>query len=197
MGEVVAAHVSGVLGLADACVLVAERGRLMGSARSGGAMAAVEAGELEVAASLEGVDPGLGVVVVAAVNGPVATVVSGDVGAVEEVVRVWREKGVRTRRLAVSHAFHSPHMEGVLGEFREVVAGLVFGVPRIPVVSNVSGVVAGAEELASADYWVRHVREAVRFADGVRCLRERGVSRFVELGPDGTLTALTRQALDD
>nr|WP_324611274.1 type I polyketide synthase [Streptomyces sp. FxanaA7] len=197
VGEVVAAHVSGVLGLADACVLVAERGRLMGSARSGGAMAAVEAGELEVAASLEGVDPGLGVVVVAAVNGPVATVVSGDVGAVEEVVRVWREKGVRTRRLAVSHAFHSPHMEGVLGEFREVVAGLVFGVPRIPVVSNVSGVVAGAEELASADYWVRHVREAVRFADGVRCLRERGVSRFVELGPDGTLTALTRQALDD
>ncbi|WP_443059698.1 acyltransferase domain-containing protein [Streptomyces sp. NBC_00443] len=197
VGEVVAAHVSGVLGLADACVLVAERGRLMQSARSGGAMAAIEAGELEVAASLEGVDAGLGVVVVAAVNGPLATVVSGDAGAVEEAVRVWREKGVRTRRLVVSHAFHSPHMEGVLGEFREVAAGMAFGVPRIPVVSNVTGVVAGAEDLASPDYWARHIREAVRFHDGVRCLREQGVTRFVELGPDGTLTALTQQALDD
>ncbi|WP_328422312.1 type I polyketide synthase [Streptomyces sp. NBC_00443] len=197
VGEVVAAHVSGVLGLADACVLVAERGRLMQSARSGGAMAAIEAGELEVAASLEGVDAGLGVVVVAAVNGPLATVVSGDAGAVEEAVRVWREKGVRTRRLVVSHAFHSPHMEGVLGEFREVAAGLAFGVPRIPVVSNVTGVVAGAEDLASPDYWARHIREAVRFHDGVRCLREQGVTRFVELGPDGTLTALTQQALDE
>ncbi|MCF1594635.1 KR domain-containing protein [Streptomyces muensis] len=115
----------------------------------------------------------------------------------DEVVRVWGEKGVRTRRLAVSHAFHSPHMEGVLGEFRRVLEGVEFGAPGIPVVSNVTGVVADASEFGSAEYWVRHVREAVRFYDGVVHLREQGVTRFVELGPDATLTALTQQALDD
>ncbi|MFF7166639.1 KR domain-containing protein, partial [Streptomyces sp. NPDC008086] len=82
-------------------------------------------------------------------------------------------------------------------EFRRVLEGVEFGVPRIPVVSNVTGVVAGVEEFGSAEYWVRHVREAVRFHDGVVHLREQGVTRFVELGPDGTLTALTQQALDD
>ncbi|MFF5452215.1 type I polyketide synthase [Streptomyces sp. NPDC012950] len=197
IGEVAAAHVAGVLDLPDAAVLVAERGRLMQSAPEGGAMAAVEAAEDEVRALLLAHPPGGGTVDVAAVNGPRAVVVSGDAAAVEEQLALWRARGVRTKRLTVSHAFHSAHMDEVLEEFREVAAGLTFRPPRIPVVSNVTGTLATDGELTSPDYWVRHVRRAVRFHDGVRYLAAQGVTRFVELGPDGTLTALTRNALGD
>ncbi|MCQ8195690.1 acyltransferase domain-containing protein, partial [Streptomyces rugosispiralis] len=98
-------------------------------------------------------------------------------------------RGVRVRRLRVSHAFHSARMDGMLAEFGEVLQGVEFRAPSVPVVSNVSGVVAG-EELCSPEYWVRHVRETVRFAEGLSTLRELGVGSFLELGPDGTLSAL-------
>ncbi|MCQ8195601.1 acyltransferase domain-containing protein, partial [Streptomyces rugosispiralis] len=114
---------------------------------------------------------------------------SGDEGAVQAVVDVLAGRGVRVRRLRVSHAFHSARMDGMLAEFGEVLQGVEFRAPSVPVVSNVSGVVAG-EELCSPGYWVRHVRETVRFADGLSTLRELGVGSFLELGPDGTLTAL-------
>ncbi|MGW5699270.1 polyketide synthase, partial [Streptomyces asiaticus] len=96
---------------------------------------------------------------------------------------------MRTRRLRVSHAFHSVRMDGMLAEFGEVLRSVEFRAPSVPVVSNVSGAVAG-EELCSPEYWVRHVRETVRFADGLDALREQGVGSFLELGPDGTLAAL-------
>ncbi|MET9558356.1 type I polyketide synthase [Streptomyces sp. NPDC006645] len=196
IGEVTAAHVAGVLDLADAAVLVAERGRLMQAAPEGGAMAAIGASEEEVRTVLDArlVDGG-GVVDVAGINGPRSVVISGDEGAVDEMVALWRERGARTKRLTVSHAFHSAHMEGVLEEFRQMVSGLDFRKPRIPIVSNVTGTLATEEELASADYWARHIREAVRFHDGVRYLEAEGVTRFVELGPDPVLTALVQDSL--
>ncbi|MER5411187.1 SDR family NAD(P)-dependent oxidoreductase, partial [Streptomyces sp. NPDC002769] len=129
---------------------------------------------------------------IAAVNGPRSVVVSGAETAASAVAQGIAALGRRTSRLRVSHAFHSPLMEPMLAQFRTVAASVTYGAPRIAVVSNVSGQAAGVGELESADYWVRHVREAVRFADGIEWLAANGVTRFVELGPDGTLTALAQ-----
>ncbi|GGN45944.1 acyl transferase domain-containing protein [Actinoplanes campanulatus] len=192
VGEIVAACVAGVLDLPDACRLIAERGRLMQAARGGGAMIAIEAAEAEVRETLL---PYGDRISIAAVNGPRAVVVSGDTDAADEIAAGWRAGGVRTSRLSVSHAFHSPHMDGVLDEFRTVARSLTFHPPRIPIVSNVTGDLARPEELASPDYWVRHIREAVRFADGVRRLESEGVTDLVEIGPDPILTSLARNCL--
>ncbi|MET7719112.1 type I polyketide synthase, partial [Streptomyces sp. NPDC005407] len=200
IGEVTAAHLSGVLELPDACLLVAERGRLMQAAREGGAMAALQASEDEVRALLADRDDDpdtFGTVAIAGVNGPRATVISGDDAVVDAVAAEWRRRGRKTKRLPVSHAFHSPHMDEVLDEFREIAADLTFHPPRIPVVSNVTGALATPEQLTSPDYWAAHIREPVRFHDGVLQLRELGVTEFIELGPDGVLTAMAQDCLDD
>ncbi|WP_439423155.1 type I polyketide synthase [Saccharothrix sp. HUAS TT10] len=190
VGELAAAHVSGVLTLADAAALVAARGRLMQSLPPGGAMVAVQAAEADVLASLvPGVD-------IAAVNGPTATVVAGSEEAVLALAEHWTARGSKTRRLAVSHAFHSHLVEPVLAEFRAVAEGLTFHPPRIPIVSNLTGEVIG-DGIATAEHWVRHVREPVRFAAGVAALAAEGVTTFIELGPDAVLTAMAAECLAD
>ncbi|MEV6129841.1 beta-ketoacyl synthase N-terminal-like domain-containing protein [Streptomyces violaceusniger] len=192
VGEIAAAHVAGVLTLPGACALVAARGRLMQSVTAKGAMAALQADADEAAGLLAGWDDRLDI---AAVNGPSSVVISGDHDAVHAAAAGWRERGRKARLLKVSHAFHSPHMDGMLDELRAVASELTFSAPAIPVVSNVTGRLATASQLASPEYWARHARHAVRFMDGVHTLLDAGVTTFLELGPDAPLTAMTRECL--
>ncbi|MCQ8771173.1 SDR family NAD(P)-dependent oxidoreductase [Streptomyces sp. AA8] len=188
VGEIGAAHVAGVLSLADAAKLVSARAALMQALPTGGAMVAVQATEDEILPHLTEQ------VGIAAVNGPQSVVISGAEDAALEIAEVFAQQGRKTSRLKVSHAFHSPLMDPMLEDFAEVVGGLSFSEPRIPVVSNLTG---GVAEPYTPEYWVRHVREAVRFADGIRTLHDSGVTTFVEIGPGGVLSALAQGCLDD
>ncbi|GAA2688857.1 type I polyketide synthase [Streptomyces lunalinharesii] len=192
VGEVTAAHVAGVLSLADACTLVAARGRLMDALPAGGTMAAVAAGADEVAAHLAGTGRA---VEIAAINGPASVVVSGDEAAVRETAAYFRQRGRSVTPLQVGHAFHSARMEPVLADFADVVRRLSFAAPRLPLLTAVAGRAATDAELCTPEFWVDHVRRPVRFADTVAHLAERGAAHYVELGPDGVLTGLVRDCL--
>ncbi|MFC5289949.1 SDR family NAD(P)-dependent oxidoreductase [Actinokineospora guangxiensis] len=186
VGEIAVAHVAGILSLEDAARLVTARGRLMGALPAGGAMISVRAGEDEV----RPVIGGRADVVVAAVNGPRSVVLSGAEGAVLAVAAELADRGHRTRRLQVSHAFHSPLMEPMLAEFAAVAATLTHHPARLPAVSTLTG---GPLKQPGPDHWVDHVRRPVRFADAVAALGP--VRALLEIGPDATLTTLARDLL--
>ncbi|WP_316524367.1 type I polyketide synthase [Kitasatospora brasiliensis] len=186
VGELAAAHVSGVLTLEGAAAMVLARGGLMSRLPAGGAMVAIRATEAEVLPLL---DERVGL---AAVNGPRSVVVSGE----EEAVLALAAGFEKSTRLTVSHAFHSPLMEPMLDEFALVAKAQSYGAPRIPIVSTLTGAPAGAQELGSADYWVDHVRRPVRFEPALRAAAALGVRRFLELGPDAVLTAMAQDCLD-
>ncbi|MCM3885873.1 type I polyketide synthase, partial [Frankia sp. R82] len=176
IGEIAAAHVAGVLSLADAAALVSIRGRLMQSLPAGAVMVSIRASEDDVTRQLrDGVT-------IAAFNAPDALVIAGPEQA---TLRTVEAVGARHRRLPVSHAFHTPLMAPILEEFRTAIAGLTFVQPQIPIISTVTG---QASDLTSPDYWTSHIREPVRFHDA---LTTAAAATWIELGPDATLSTLT------
>ncbi len=193
VGELTAACVAGVFGLEAGLTLIAERGRLMQSAARDGDMVAVFAAEDQVSAAIAGEEAELSI---ASINGPRLVVVSGRRPAVESAVARLSAAAVRTQKLNVSHAFHSPSMDSILEEFESVAQGLRYAEPSIAVISNVTGRPA-TPEIASADYWRRHVRQPVRFADGMSSLAESGCEVFVEIGPKPTLLGMGRGCLPE
>jgi acyl transferase domain-containing protein/acyl carrier protein len=194
IGELSAAHVAGVFPLANAACLVAARGRLMGALPEGGAMLAIQAAEQEAKESIAGMERELSI---AALNGPLSTVVSGEEEGIAAVQERWEAAGRKTKRLAVSHAFHSPLIEPMLKEFETIARGLEYDEPTIPIVSNLTGELLDPQLATDPAYWVRHVREPVRFIDAVVALRTQGATTFVELGPDPVLTAMARECMQE
>lgn len=195
VGEFVAACVAGVIGMEDGVRLVIERGRLMQQLPEGGAMLAVEATEREAREAIEREARGpRASVSIAAVNGPTSVVLSGAAAGVAAVGAAFEQAGRQVKRLEVSHAFHSVLMEPMLESFAEVAASISYRRPRVKLISNVTG--EEVQEAPTAAYWVRHVREAVRFEQGMRTLWEQGYHVFVEAGPHPVLIGMGRGALD-
>ncbi|WP_283164965.1 type I polyketide synthase [Streptomyces sp. HU2014] len=190
VGEIAAACVAGVFSVADAARLVVARGRLMGALPSGGVMLSVRASEAELSALPSGVS-------IAAVNGPSSVVLSGEKAALEGLASELADGDVKCTWLSVSHAFHSALMDPMLDEFRQVASTVEFHEPRLAVVSNLTGELATSGELGTADYWVRHAREAVRFADGLRAARATGADVFLEIGPQAVLSGMAAHCFDD
>jgi len=180
-----------MLSLEDALTLVSERGRLMQALPSGG-MAAVMASEETVRDLLEAQKARLSI---AAVNGPQTTVVSGRSDDVRDFTRHLEARGIRSTPLAVSHAFHSALMEPMLDAFTEAARSISWQPPRMPMVSNLTGRVV--EGPLDAGYWRDHVRQAVRFADGVRSLHAMGIRSYLEVGPGSALLAAGRSTLPE
>ena len=187
IGEYAAACIAGVFSLEDALRLVSARGRLMQSLPTGGQMVSIAADEATVREAI-GKDSSVSI---AAVNGPRSIVFSGHGEAVEAIVENLNERGVKTTALKVSHAFHSPMMDPVLDEFREVAASVSFKPPNKTLISNVTGEPWGEAQL-TADYWVEQLRGAVRFADGMAYAQSKKFQTFVEIGPKPTLLGLGR-----
>ncbi|MFI5883475.1 SDR family NAD(P)-dependent oxidoreductase [Streptomyces sp. NPDC051554] len=191
VGEYAAACAAGVLDPRDALRLVAARGRLMAELPGGGAMAAVFADAERVRHALA---EHRGALSVAACNGPQETVVSGAALALDSLLRALESEGVRARRLDVSHAFHSPLMDPVLDTFAPHLSGVGFRSLRLPVFSTVTGDRLSAEDMGSSSYWLRNIREPVRFQQGLRSLLRYGCDALVEIGPQPVLTGLARGA---
>jgi acyl transferase domain-containing protein/acyl carrier protein len=189
VGEFAAACVAGVLSLEDALDLIAERGRLMQALPAGGVMATVFATEEQVVPLLA---PYRDRVSIAAYNAPGQLSLSGAAEAVAQLTSALEAQGLVVRRLNVSHAFHSPLLEPMLGALEAKAAGLTLSPAKLPLISNVTGRPVGPGELSTPGYWRRHAREPVRFQQGMESLRGLGIDTFVEVGPHTTLLGLGR-----
>jgi thioester reductase-like protein len=202
VGEYVAACVAGVFSLEDGLKLIAERARLMQDLPPDGEMVAVFANETQVNAVIQPYiqeDPLTRrntVVAIAAVNGPSNTIISGHCQAVQAVIAALKEKGIKTKRLNVSHAFHSPLMEPMLAAFELVAADVTYSSPRIKLISNVTGELA-TDEITTPEYWCRHVQQPVRFTQGMESLHQQGYEVFVEIGPKPILLGMGRYCLPE
>jgi acyl transferase domain-containing protein/acyl-CoA synthetase (AMP-forming)/AMP-acid ligase II/NAD(P)-dependent dehydrogenase (short-subunit alcohol dehydrogenase family)/SAM-dependent methyltransferase/aryl carrier-like protein len=191
LGEYVAACIAGVFSLEDGLKLIAARAQLMSALPETGSMvsALVDLTTLEAV-----IKPYATEVSIAAVNGPESIVYSGNREAVAAISQQLEAQGIKTTSLPVSHAFHSPLIDPMLAEFAQVARQITYSRPQIPLVSNVSGQLAG-DEIATPDYWVRHARQPVQFAQGMATLHQQGCELFLEIGPKPVLLGMGRQCI--
>ena len=195
LGELVAAHVAGIFSLTEACRLVAARGRLMqAQSKTGGSMASLEASAAEVEAVIRSLGQS-DKVESALFNTPMQTVISGDADGVVRVMNHFAQLSRKTTMIVVGHAFHSRHMDGVLGEYRAVAETIEYQSPRLHIVSSVEGRLAKGGSLENADYWVRQMREPVRFGESIKTLAGHGINIFLELGPAAVLCGIGARCL--
>jgi acyl transferase domain-containing protein len=193
VGEYVAACVAGVFSLEDGLKLIAERGRLMQALPPGGEMVVVFADEARVAAAIQPYAPD---VVIAALNGPECMVISGNSEAVRCVAESLRQEGIETKKVNVSHAFHSPLMKPMLPTFERIALEVSYSSPQIGLISNVTGGII-KDEIATPNYWLSHVRKPVRFATSMETLHQEQFQVFVEIGPKPTLLGMGRRCLPE
>ncbi|MDP8241218.1 MAG: SDR family NAD(P)-dependent oxidoreductase [Candidatus Hatepunaea meridiana] len=192
IGEYAAAVTAGIMTLEDAARLVVARGRLMHSAPGDGAMGVVFADIKDVEKCVE---PYLDRISIAAVNAPNTVTISGENSTVEEILNNYKEKGVKVRQLTVSHAFHSPLMDSILDEFREVAEDVEYSLPTIQFMSCLTGK-EEEEKFASAEYWTDHIRQPVLFQAGFQALESAGYKHFLEIGADTTLSGLGKRCTE-
>ncbi|MEA3439867.1 MAG: beta-ketoacyl synthase N-terminal-like domain-containing protein, partial [Chloroflexota bacterium] len=194
VGEYVAACIAEVFSLEDGLRLIAARGRLMQTLPRDGSMAVIFATEEQVADAISDYSDS---VAIAGVNGPRNVVISGETEPVAEIVTKLNKNGFTTRNLKVSHAFHSHLMDPILDEFSQIASQITYQLPKMPIISNLTGDVISQDESPDADYWTRHIRNAVQFNKSMQTLAEMGVSVFIEPGPHPTLIGMGKRCLPE
>lgn len=194
VGEYVAACIAEVFSLEDGLRLIAARGRLMGALPQNGSMAAVFADAHHVSAALE---PYREAVSIAATNGPENTVISGESSMVQAVLDDLAKRGISSRPLTVSHAFHSPLMDSILDDFEAIARQIRFNAPRLALSSNLLGGILGHDQVPDAAYWRNHIRAEVKFSEGMQALANLGINTFIEIGPGPVLSGMGQRCLPD
>jgi len=193
LGEYVAATIAGVIGLEDSLTLIAERGRLMQALPEDGEMVTVFAEEARL---IPLIAPYAAEVSIAAVNSPETVVISGRRASVLEVVRKLKAEKIRTRPLNISRAAHSPMVEPMIPAIARTSAGMRFSSPQIEFFSSVTGQ-AVSDAPTRPEYWQRHLRQTVRFADTAAALYTSGYRTFLEIGPNPTLISLGQRSVPE
>ena len=193
VGEYVAATVAGVFSLSDGLKLIAARGRLMQQLPRGGKMVAVRTSAEQIRKAIADYADAVSL---AAINGPESVVISGAGEAIASICSHLEDRGIKTKPLQVSHAFHSPLMSPMLGDFTTIADRVTYNRPRIPLISNVTGQRAD-ESIATSTYWVNHVLQPVKFAESMETLHQLGYGIFLEIGPKPILLGMGRLCLPD
>ncbi|WP_396978123.1 type I polyketide synthase [Nostoc sp. ATCC 53789] len=198
VGEYVAACIAGIFSLEDALKLIVQRASLMQALPQGGGMAAVFATVERVTPLIADYPQQLSI---AAINGEQSIVLSGELEILNSVLQKLESQGIETRKLQVSHAFHSPLMQPMLAKFEQVAATVKYQQPQLDIVSNVTGKIVRQQEMSNAAYWVEHIKASVQFAASMQALYQAGYEVFVEIGPHPTLLGMARrecpEALDE
>jgi acyl transferase domain-containing protein/thioesterase domain-containing protein/acyl carrier protein len=190
IGEYVAACLSGVMSLEDALTIIAKRGRLM-QQTGPGAMLAISCPAKQLEPLLNGTKA------VAAINTPLSCVVSGEVTEMTVLETFLIKENISYQRLATSHAFHSPMMGPILEQFQSEMATVKLEKPKIPYISNLTGGWATDEIATNPESWAQHLRNTVRFADGLLELTASAERIFLEVGPGSSLSSFVKQCRQD